>query len=187
MTHARAIYETPIGPIEIEAGPRGVRRIRLAGAGRATAPAAAPAAALAPANAGGPDRAATHHLAAAGRALRGYLGGDPDAFRALALDLDDATDFQRAIYDALRRVPPGETTTYGALAAAADRPGAARAVGAAMARNPVPLAVPCHRVVGSTGALMGYSIAGPGRGHDLALKRRLLEMENGQVSHIRVI
>lgn len=67
------------------------------------------------------------------------------------------TPFQQAVWSALRRVPYGTTCTYGELAAAIGRPTAVRAVGAANGRNPVCLVVPCHRVVGSTGALTGYA------------------------------
>jgi methylated-DNA-[protein]-cysteine S-methyltransferase len=70
----------------------------------------------------------------------------------------------------LARVPYGQLTTYGTLAAKAGRPRAARAVGTIMNRNPVPIVLPCHRVVGSTGALTGY-------GGGLDRKRRLLELE----------
>jgi methylated-DNA-[protein]-cysteine S-methyltransferase len=69
-------------------------------------------------------------------------------------------------------VPYGETTTYGRLAADAGRPRAARAVGTVLHRNPVPIVLPCHRVVGSTGSLVGYA-GGLGR------KRALLELESG--------
>ena len=74
------------------------------------------------------------------------------------------------LLEELARVPYGELTTYGALAAKAGRPRAARAVGTVMNRNPVPIVLPCHRVVGSTGALTGY-------GGGLDRKRALLELE----------
>ena len=80
------------------------------------------------------------------------------------------TPFQQAVWNALRRVGYGDTTTYASLAAAAGNPAAARAVGAAMRLNPIAVAVPCHRVVGSNGKLTGY------RG-GLAMKRGLLELE----------
>jgi len=74
------------------------------------------------------------------------------------------------VLDQLARVPYGELTTYGALAAKAGRPRAARAVGTVMNRNPVPIVLPCHRVVGSTGSLVGYA-------GGLDRKRALLELE----------
>ena len=80
------------------------------------------------------------------------------------------TDFQRAVWRALQRIPYGETRTYGEIAAAVGRPGAARAVGTANHRNPLPVIIPCHRVVGSNGQLCGF-------GGGLDVKRRLLELE----------
>ncbi len=82
------------------------------------------------------------------------------------------TPFQRAVYEYVRSIPRGETRTYGQVAAAIGRPRAARAVGQALARNPLPLVIPCHRVVASNGDLRGFSAAG-----GLALKARLLEWE----------
>ncbi len=80
------------------------------------------------------------------------------------------TDFQRAVWRALQRIPYGETRTYGEIAEAVGRPGAARAVGTANHRNPIPIIIPCHRVVGSNGQLCGF-------GGGLGVKRRLLELE----------
>jgi methylated-DNA-[protein]-cysteine S-methyltransferase len=78
--------------------------------------------------------------------------------------------FQRRVWEALIRIPFGATASYGAVASAVDRPGAARAVGRANAVNPIALIVPCHRVIGSDGSLTGY-------GGGLALKRALLAHE----------
>jgi methylated-DNA-[protein]-cysteine S-methyltransferase len=87
--------------------------------------------------------------------LRRYFAGDAAAFK-LPLDLL-GTDFQRAVWAALLRIPPGATCSYGDIARAIGSPQAVRAVGAAVGRNPVSLIVPCHRVVGSDGALTGYA------------------------------
>jgi AraC family transcriptional regulator, regulatory protein of adaptative response / methylated-DNA-[protein]-cysteine methyltransferase len=77
--------------------------------------------------------------------------------QALDLPLDlRGTAFQQRVWNALRRIPPGETRTYGQVAAAIGHPRAVRAVARSCATNPVPLAVPCHRVVGKDGALTGY-------------------------------
>ncbi len=95
------------------------------------------------------------------RCLGAYFAGRLDALDDLATDAG-GTGFQRAVWAALRRVPPGTTTTYGALARALGRPGAARAVGAANAHNPVAIVVPCHRVIGAAGTLCGYA-GGVGR------------------------
>jgi methylated-DNA-[protein]-cysteine S-methyltransferase len=112
---------------------------------------------------------------------------DPSAFVAIAAALDDelagrpgaagiavafsgGTAFQRRVWEELRTIPRGSTVTYGELAARLGRPGAARAVGSAVARNPISIVVPCHRVVGSGGALTGYA-------GGLDRKRMLLERE----------
>jgi methylated-DNA-[protein]-cysteine S-methyltransferase len=102
--------------------------------------------------------------------FRSFLGGEPDRFDDVALDLDGATPFQRAVVDVLRAVPRGEVVTYGELAALAGRPGAARAAGSVCAHNRFALVVPCHRVVSSAG-IGGYGSLGVG------VKRRLLALE----------
>ncbi len=84
----------------------------------------------------------------------------------------DPNSFRAKVYAALRRVPAGQTLSYGDLAHAAGFPGAARAVGTSMAKNPLPLVVPCHRVVAAGGKLGGYS-------GGLHWKKWLLELEQG--------
>jgi methylated-DNA-[protein]-cysteine S-methyltransferase len=92
--------------------------------------------------------------------LAEYFAGERTRFD---LDLDlVGTPFQLRVWEALRAIPYGETVSYGAIATAIGRPGASRAVGAANARNPVSIVVPCHRVVGKSGALAGYA-GGPDR------------------------
>jgi methylated-DNA-[protein]-cysteine S-methyltransferase len=83
----------------------------------------------------------------------------------------DGTPFQRAVWEAIRTIPFGETISYGALAERAGAPRAVRAAGAATGRNPVAVIVPCHRVVGSDGRLTGF-------GGGLDRKRTLLELES---------
>ena len=100
--------------------------------------------------------------------LGAYLAGQLQAFDVALAPL--GTPFQAEVWAALRRVPYGATTTYGALAAAIGRPSAVRAVGAANGRNPYCLVVPCHRVVGADGSLTGYA-GGTDR------KRFLLDLE----------
>ena len=90
------------------------------------------------------------------RELDDYFEGRRHAFD-LPVDLAPVGEFHRDVLARLARVPYGSVTTYGALAAQAGRPRAARAVGTAMNRNPVPIVLPCHRVVGSTGDLVGYA------------------------------
>ena len=102
------------------------------------------------------------------RELDEYFDGRRRSFD-LALDLRVA-EFPAAVLHELARVPYGQTDTYGKLAARAGRPKAARAVGTIMNRNPIPIVLPCHRIVGANGALTGYA-------GGLEVKRRLLELE----------
>jgi methylated-DNA-[protein]-cysteine S-methyltransferase len=90
------------------------------------------------------------------RELDEYFEGNRRAFD-LALDLRPVAGFNREALGELARVPYGQVTTYGALAAKIGRPKAARAVGGAMNRNPIPIVLPCHRVVGASGSLVGYA------------------------------
>ncbi len=116
-------------------------------------------------------------------ALRAYLAGAPIDFSPLTLDMRGLTTESQAIYAALRAVPWGQTTTYGQLAAAIGTPGAARAVGGAMARNPWPVVVACHRVLTAQRASGGFSAYG-----GETTQRRLLLLEgvrlpNGPEQH----
>jgi len=105
-------------------------------------------------------------------AVQAYAEGDPIDFRAIRIDLAHLTDFGRRVINACRRIPYGQTVTYAELAARADSPNAARAVGSRMAANRTILVVPCHRVVGSDDTLGGFS--GPG---GIGFKKKLLELE----------
>jgi methylated-DNA-[protein]-cysteine S-methyltransferase len=104
--------------------------------------------------------------------VRRYFLGERVDFTDAPLDLSGVSTFHRKIYEATLRVGWGETTTYGALAKAADAPDAARAVGQAMGRNPIPLIIPCHRVLASGGKPGGFSAFG-GR----VTKDRMLALE----------
>ncbi|HEX8052180.1 MAG TPA: methylated-DNA--[protein]-cysteine S-methyltransferase [Thermoleophilaceae bacterium] len=107
------------------------------------------------------------------RQLDEYFAGERSEFR---LDVVlDGTDFERAVWRELLKIPYGETRSYGALARAVGQPDEARAVGTAVGRTPVPIVVPCHRVVGSDGSLTGY-------GGGLDRKRSLLDLEAGQLA-----
>ena len=106
--------------------------------------------------------------------LRRYFAGARDDLADVEIELDGATDFQRATTAALRAVPYGETVTYGELAALAGHPGAQRAVGTFCAHNRFGVVVPCHRVVAADG-IGSYGSLG------VSYKRRLLELENAAV------
>jgi methylated-DNA-[protein]-cysteine S-methyltransferase len=96
-------------------------------------------------------------LQATARWLRAYWARTQDGEPTPTLDLTSGTPFQRAVWAALLRIPPGTTSTYAVMAAAAGSPAAVRAAGAAIGRNPISLVVPCHRVLGRGGALTGYA------------------------------
>jgi methylated-DNA-[protein]-cysteine S-methyltransferase len=102
-------------------------------------------------------------------ALRAYVRGDLRAIDGLPVD-PGGTPFQRAVWEALRAIPCGRTATYAALAARLGRPSAVRAVGRANAANPISVVIPCHRLIGTNGALTGY-------GGGLERKRWLLDHE----------
>lgn len=151
-TTAWAVHETPIGPLTLHRGPHGLTRLDFPGRGPARDEAARDPAAL----------------AAAAAQLDEYFAGRRTAFD-LQLDLG-GTPFQRRVWAALREIPYGTTVTYTELAHAVGRPDIVRAVGAAVGRTPVPIVVPCHRVIGADGSLTGY-------GGGLQRKRALLELE----------
>jgi methylated-DNA-[protein]-cysteine S-methyltransferase len=149
---ARARFRSPLGWLTMEATDRGLIGLAFGERG-STEPAV--------------SALARGHLQATRSALTDYFGGRAPALPALDLQ---GSDFQRLVWRALLTIPWGEVRTYGELAAALGRPGAARAVGAANGKNPVAILVPCHRVVAAGGQLGGYS-------GGLALKRELLAHE----------
>lgn len=103
------------------------------------------------------------------RSIETYFKNGQGDFSGYKFDLDGMTPFQRSVLEAISKIPAGETMTYGEVAAAAGKPGAARAVGNVMAHNPIPLMLPCHRVVASNG-LGGFT-------GGLEVKRKLLKLE----------
>jgi methylated-DNA-[protein]-cysteine S-methyltransferase len=112
--------------------------------------------------------------------LQAYADGFPDDFRSVQLDLSGFSTFQRRVIEQCRKIPYGQTVTYGELAAKVGSPRAARAVGNCMAANPFPLVVPCHRVVPSSGGVGSYSAPGCAE-----TKRRLLAMESAGQAETR--
>lgn len=146
---------TPWGALKISATVDGVHSVRLHANGASSLDASAPAA-----------------VRKIKERFERFFGGDTNALDDVAVDLSSVeNDFQHKVLTTLRkRVGPGRTISYGELAEVVGHPGAARAVGTAMARNPVPIIVPCHRVLASGGGLGGY-------GGGLDMKRGLLELE----------
>lgn len=159
------VFPTSWGWVGVVAGERGVRRVELPRHSReeilgALRPSLEP---------GAREDGAT--LAPVRQRLEDYFRGVPVDF-PFAVDLDGIPPFQAGVLGVVRQIPWGEVRSYRRVAEAAGNPRAARAVGSAMARNPIPVIIPCHRVVGSDGSLVGF-------GGGLELKRRLLELEGG--------
>lgn len=160
-------FDAPLGPCGIAWGPHGLRAVALPEATvghmvarlRARAPDAVPM----------PPPPWVLHLA---RRLCRHLAGEAVDYADVTLDLSGVPAFHRAVYTVARGIPSGVTVSYGALAARLGRPGAARAVGQAMARNPWLLVVPCHRVLAADGGVGGFSAHG-----GVATKVRLLALE----------
>jgi methylated-DNA-[protein]-cysteine S-methyltransferase len=154
MTLRCAVLDSPLGPLRLVATDLGLRRIDFPVGGRA-----APA----------PDAVEDPAF------LRPYLDGLHAWFDGAEPDLPldpQGTGFQRTVWSELRRISRGTTITYAELARRVGRPKAVRAVGAANGRNPLPLLVPCHRVIGSDGSLTGFA-------GGLAMKQALLDRERG--------
>lgn len=106
-----------------------------------------------------------------------HLAGEIQDLRSVAVDLRSVTPFFRQIYEATRQIPSGQTRTYGEIAKVVGQPGAAQEVGQAMAKNPVPIIVPCHRVSAAGGKLGGFSAPG-----GPATKAKLLALEGATVN-----
>ena len=162
----RCLHESPVGWIALLGTGKGLQRMSLQ---------AEPQEALAGlGEAGESTEDRPDVFADALAALDDYFAGDTSALARIQVDLTGASPFFSAAWEACCSIPPGETRSYQWLAEAAGNPRASRAAGQAMARNPLPLVIPCHRVVGSNGGLHGYGGGGVG------VKARLLELERQQ-------
>ena len=157
-----AVVETDIGWVAVLGSPQGVKRVTL--------PCRSEEEAVRQLGDAG-NQATRSDVAFAGLAerLKDYFRGGRPAFPD-PIDFSGATPFQRAVWEATRQIPSGGTASYGDIAARIGRPGAARAVGQALGRNPVAIIIPCHRVLASGGKLGGF-----GGGEDM--KQHLLDME----------
>jgi methylated-DNA-[protein]-cysteine S-methyltransferase len=145
MQIAVGTIDTPLGRYVLAAGERGL--VRASHEGWTAEPAA---------RATAPDPAAQRVLDAARAAFAAYFAGSCAALQALSVE-PSGSDFQRRVWRALREIPVGATATYAEIARAVGSPGAARAVGDANRRNPIAIAIPCHRVIGADGRLVGYA------------------------------
>ena len=137
-------YESPLGTMLLAATARGLAGVWFVGQKHG------------PIEADWPEDASDPVLREAVAQLRAYFAGERQAF-ALPLDFATGTPFQQSVWQALCAIPAGGTTSYAELARRLGRPQAARAIGAAVGRNPVSIVVPCHRVLGTGGALTGYA------------------------------
>jgi methylated-DNA-[protein]-cysteine S-methyltransferase len=161
MTSATAFagIESPLGPLTIAVDDRGLREIRFPSGGMPAAP--------------DPHwHEDVSAVAEAVRQLRAYFSGELESFD-LAL-APQGTPFQQRVWAELCRIPYGETISYGELARRIGNPNASRAVGLANGSNPIPIVIPCHRVIGSNGKLTGY-------GGGLPIKEKLLALERRQL------
>ena len=148
MSH---LYDSPLGVLALRATARGLAGISF--------------------HPHGPSGGDAATLASATRQLDEYFDGERRAFD-LPLDLS-GSEFQQSVWARLRDIPYGETVSYGELARRVGRDDVVRAVAAAVGRTPVPIVVPCHRVIGADGSLTGY-------GGGLHRKRALLDLEAGR-------
>ena len=170
--HAEPVYydvaaETTIGPVFVAVSARGLIAVRF---GMVEADFVA---ALRRQTGQTPARS-TAHAGQAARQLAEYLAGRRTAFD-VPVDLSALTDFQRQVLLAACQIPRGQVSTYAGIAQRIGKPGAARAVGQALSRNPVPIVVPCHRVLAADGSLRGY-LGSAGT----ATKERLLRLEGAR-------
>ena len=167
-----ALFDTPLGPCALAWGANG-----LVGAYLPEADAAKTRARV---HRRFPDAAETKPpppiagaIAAIGRLMR----GEAEDFASVSLDMSATPDFNRRVYALAQTIPPGETLTYGEVAARIGEPGQAQAVGQALGANPFPIIVPCHRVVAAGGKLHGFSAPG-----GLDTKRKLLALEGSSLN-----
>jgi methylated-DNA-[protein]-cysteine S-methyltransferase len=167
-----AVFETSVGAVGIVWGDAGVLGVQL--------PEGTEAATRTRLTRSHPEatEAASELPAEIQRAIDGIvalLSGQPDDLRHVVLDLESVPAFNRRVYDVAREIAPGQTLTYGEIAARIGEPRATREVGQALGHNPVPLIVPCHRVLAAGGKLGGFSARG-----GVTTKLRLLDIEGAE-------
>jgi methylated-DNA-[protein]-cysteine S-methyltransferase len=167
-----ALFDTAAGTCAIAWNARGVAGVQLPE--RDTAATRARMARRFP---GTTEATPPPHAQAAADAMAGLLRGERVDLSFIELDMTGVPPFQRRVFDAARRIPPGQTVTYGAIAKRLRTPGAARAVGQALGRNPFPIVVPCHRVLAAGGAMGGFSAEG-----GVGTKRHLLAIEGAVIA-----
>ena len=170
MTVARfALFETAIGVCAVAWTPRGIAGVQLPEGSEARTRGR-----VRRRFAAATESAPTPEAQRAIDAIVALLDGEPRDLSDIPLDLDGVPDFHRRVYEIARAIPCGATVSYGDIARQLGLSGAARAVGQALGRNPIPVIVPCHRVLAAGGRMGGFSAAG-----GVATKRRMLEIERG--------
>jgi methylated-DNA-[protein]-cysteine S-methyltransferase len=147
-----AYYDSPIGILEITASRIGIREIRILE------------------KAEGSDKPVPDTIKPCINQLEEYFSGKRKKFD-LDLDLGSASEFYRDVWSMVMTIPYGKTRSYSAIAEVLERPKASRAVGQANGKNPIPIIIPCHRVIGKHGALRGYA-------YGLGVKHMLLSIES---------
>jgi len=172
MASGFALFDTAIGRCGVAWGERGVAGIQLPEAGeretRARMLQRFPTAA---------EITPPPEVHRAIDCIAALLRGEVSDLSTIALDMEQVPSFHRRVYEAARTIPPGMTLSYGDIAARVGAPGAARAVGQALGRNPFPIVVPCHRVLAAGGKIGGFSAQG-----GVTTKRRMLAIEGAQLN-----
>jgi methylated-DNA-[protein]-cysteine S-methyltransferase len=166
-TSGFALFETAIGPCGIAWGEGGLTSVQL--------PERTPEATRARLRRLHPDvpeATPPADVQATVDGIKALLRGEPVDLSEVPLDLAGVPDFNRRVYEVTRAIPSGKTLTYGEVANRIGEPGAAQAVGQALGRNPIPIVVPCHRVLGAGGKLVGFSANG-----GTSTKRTILVIE----------
>lgn len=174
-----AVLATPVGPLHAAAIDQGIIALELRTTDEAFAASvgARTRRPLVSAGDSSATSAARSNLAELERELGEHLAGTRDAFDIPAV-LEGVSDWDRRVLDGVRTIPRGSTASYGEVARRIGKPGAARAVGGAVGRNPIGLLIPCHRVIAGDGTLGGYGGSWFGSREELlGLKERLLELE----------
>jgi methylated-DNA-[protein]-cysteine S-methyltransferase len=170
-THGHTLFDTAIGACGLAWGPHGITGAQLPEASEAAA-----STRLRRRFPGSVATAPTPAIADAVARIQALLAGEAADLDPIELDLGPVPAFNRKVYAVARAIPPGQTLTYGEVAARLGNPALAREVGQTLGRNPFPIIVPCHRVLGAGGKLVGFSAPG---GTDT--KRRLLEIEGARI------
>jgi methylated-DNA-[protein]-cysteine S-methyltransferase len=148
------VFDTAIGPCGVAWSERGVTRLQLPESGRGATEKRLGASAVRA------TEAAPAEIEQLIADIQGYMTGRSTDFASVAIDLTDFDQFERKVYAAARAIPWGQTVSYGELARRIGSPGAARAVGRALGRNPVPIVVPCHRILAKGHRIGGFSAPG---------------------------